>query len=460
MRKKIELSLLVCVSVLPHYSLSQTTSISGFDDSGGLSFDMLDTGLDLEGIDAIVDNSSHTEKRLLGGNREFVFQQDLGYVLSEPSGIETNRSSLRFKWNRVFNKLFYVNVDVKPIIYFNNDRYLHNKDDSLDTSFNIKELYGQVSVLNSNFTLGKKIIIWGESDTTAVTDVISPQNQSDLVFTSLDESRIPQTMLTWEHYFKQNQLSLIINPDIKVNEEPVFNSREQNAESTPIDIIELGKQLDDQDVELGLRWTSRVGRGDFSIMLADTVDNRRVTKIAGVIDQTYEVYDFYKSYYMIGLAANLNFGDIALQVETAYNKDRAQQASTAAIINGNLPLGYALSDEVLNSITLKYKENGLRDWKFGLLSSFFSGDTRNYELSENNLNQLFFTVSNKFLYETLTLRFQTQYEIETEASIQRLSASYAFRDNFDFSLDLFNLEKIGTNSFNQSSVISRLIYSF
>ena len=460
MRNKTELALLAIISAMPVYAQGQTEEPSAVDEGDGFGFDMLGSDFDVEGIDAIIEDSSHQEKQLLGGDREFIYQQDLGYTLSDPDGVETNRSSLRFKWNRVFNELFYAHIDVKPIFYFDGDRYLDDRDKSFDTDSNIKELYIQASVGESNFTLGKKIVIWGESETTAVTDVISPQNQTDLVFTSLDESRIPQLMFKWDHYFNQNQLSLIINQDIKVNEEAVLGSSEPSNENSSIQKVELGELLDDQDTEFGLRWTSRVGRGDFSIMLADLVDNRRVDKIANVSGQTYEVYDFYKSYTMLGVAANLNFGDIALQLETAYNKDRAQQASIDAITNGDVPLGYVLSDESQNSITLTYQENGLRNWKFGLLSTYYTEDASNFEVPEKNLNELFFSVTNDFLYETLTVELQAQYEIETEASIQRLSAAYAVRDNLNVSLDLFNLDKIGADQFEQTSVIARLIYSF
>ncbi len=422
-------------------------------EAGEGSFGFMDEGLSLDGIDEIIETNAYEKKLLFGGDREFIFQHDLSYIFTDPSEVATNRSSLRFKWHRVFNELLNVHVDVKPLVYFGEDSYLDDKDKSIDSEFNIKEAYLQLSAGDTSVTIGEKLVIWGESESTAVTDVISPQNQSDLVFTSLDESRISQFMLVIDHYVNQNQFTLIVNPDIKPNEDPPAGEAIEG-----IDI--LGDTYSEKSRELGFRWKSAIGRGDFSIMLADLVDNRSVLKVVDPAADELAAYRYYSDYRMLGVAANLNYGDIALQIELAFNKDRAREAAASRILDRSQPQGFIVSDEIVTSINVKYRENGLRDWALGVLNTHYLEEASDFSIPERTLNEVFFSISNKFLYETLVVKLQLQYEIETDANIERLSATYAVTDNLDFSLDFFNLNNLGTGDFEQRSVIARLIYSF
>ncbi|MEJ2418793.1 MAG: hypothetical protein P8Y45_18040 [Exilibacterium sp.] len=50
--------------------------------------------------------------------------------------------------------------------------------------------------------------------------------------------------------------------------------------------------------ELGIRWKSAIGRGDFSIMLADLVDNRSVLKVVDPAADELAAYRYYSDYRM------------------------------------------------------------------------------------------------------------------------------------------------------------------
>lgn len=394
-------------------------------------------------------DNPYQEKMLWGGNRKFIYQQDYARILSDSTGSATNRSSLRFQWNKVAGQ-YYFNADIKPIVYWNGDNSIEG-DRSHDTDFKIKELYVKGSFGNTTVMVGDKIIVWGESDSTAVTDVISPQNITDLVFTSLDESRISQTMLMVEHYANRNQFSLIINPDIEVDEQPLVA---QGQDQAPI------SRMDDKDAEIGMSFKTVIGNGDFSVMLADLTDNQSVDVLMNNPDMAVSVVEsFYKNYLMAGAAANLNFGDIALKLELAYNKDRAQELSPDRFDAQTYPYGYGVSDEVLFAANIDYQESGVRDWSAGILHSRYESDRSHFVMDESNYNELFFGVTNKLMHENLIVGINYQHTLETKSAISQLSFRYSFSDDLALQVDFFDLRKIG-GTFNQTSAITRLTYSF
>jgi hypothetical protein len=399
------------------------------------------------------EDSSYDEKLLLGGNRKFIVQHDYAYVLSNPKGVGSNRSSLRFQWNRVWDEKIYFHVDIKPIVYWSGDDSVKQEDSVPDIDLKTKELYVKGSFADTTIVAGNKIVVWGESDSTAVTDVISPQNITDLVFTSVDESRISQTMVVVEHYLEKNQFTLIVNPDIKVDEGPVIASIG--------DAPEIEKKLDEKSAEIGLRWKTVIGNGDFSLMAADLIDNGGVDiyriDAAGELNIANE---FYKKYQMLGAAANLNYGDLAVKVEAAYNRDRAQQLKSEKVYYLGHPKGYGLSDEGLLAVNVDYQENGIRDWSAGILHTYLRDGSESFELDKASYNEIFLGVSNKFFHEEMTLGFNYQYTLETKAAIAQLSVQYNLYDDLTLDFNLFDLDDLEGGSFNQTSAIVRVIYSF
>jgi hypothetical protein len=398
------------------------------------------------------EDSAYDEKLLWGGNRKFIFQQDYAYVLSDSEEVASNRSSLRFQWNRIWNEKLYFHVDIKPVVYWSGDNALQEGDTPPDTDFKTKELYVKGSFGNTTLVTGSKIVVWGESDSTAVTDVISPQNITDLVFTSLDESRISQNMVVVEHYAEENRFSLIVNPDIKVDEEPIFSSTG--------DAPAIEEKKDNKWAEVGFRWKTVIGNGDFSLMAADLIDNGGVNVYRiNTIGELNVENKFYKKYKMLGAAANLNYGNVAVKIETAYNRNRAQQLDAEKFSASAYPKGYGLSDEVLLAVNIDYQENGVRDWSAGILHSYLHNSSEFFELDKGAYNEIFVGVSNKFFHEELTLSLNYQYTIETQAAITQLSAQYSLYDDLTLNFNLFDLNNIEGGDFNQTSAIVRIIYS-
>lgn len=387
-------------------------------------------------------------ERIFGKDMSLNFRHELSYVTSEGGGVETDRSSLRLKWNRFLASKYYIAFDAKSLHYFGDDRKKKdNEDQILDSK--IREFFVQSSWGNISMTVGKQIVVWGESETATVTDVFSPRNLSDFIFTSLDESRIGQTMFKGDYYSHMGQWTLLYNPNAKVDEEPPF------IDTVPDDFVIKEKE---PQSEKGFRWKRPIGRGDFSIMAADLSENQGVF-VYQESSGTKKIFNKeYRRFQMLGGAANINLGSTGLEVETAYNRNRSYQTNGPYSAEN---IGVAERNSLLTALTVKISRNGLREWAVGLSNSHVFGDISDLMDVKRDSNDVLLKWSDKFFYETLSLSYTYQNQLETNNTIHNISGQYAFTDDLNFMLDGFVIRGLGTNeSFKQDSLFFRVEYFF
>jgi hypothetical protein len=161
---------------------------------------------------------------------------------------------------------------------------------------------------------------------------------------------------------------------------------------------------------------------------------------------------------MIGGAANLNFGKIGLQLETAFNNRRALE--TKAPYSSSNP-GYKKTNTFQTALSASYDENGVREWQLGLSNQYTAGNVDDLKIDKKNLIDLLVGVSDKFFHETLSVSYTYKYQFETEATIQNFSTEYALTDNLYLMFDYFALSHLGEDrQFNQNSVFLRVVYNF
>lgn len=425
---------------------------------------------DLSGIDGAangdeselaleLDNSSVSEKtaqsgwwrKFAGDDANFVYIHELSYIVTEPSRVETNRSSLRLKWNRFFGSSVYFGFDGKSILYFENDNQTPEYK-TVDYGSNIKEFFLQASWGNNSLSLGKQLVIWGETETATVTDVFSPRNLTDFIFTSLDESRIGQWMIKYERHSDFGHWTLLINPDVEVNQQPDA----LELESSELISNDLADDIDHQ--EYGFRWKKPIGNGDYSLMLAKLVDNQGVFFYRGQQGNMILVDKQYRQYDMIGMAANLNFGRYGLELETAYNSKFPLQTRQPYSVSNP---GVAERNQLLTGSTLKFNQDGLREWVFGVANKHIYGEVDSLDVIDEDTWNFMFRWSEKYLYETLILSYQYQYQLKTNSKVHKLTTRYAFTDNLYGNFDAFVLDGLGADTiFEQDSVYLRVEYHF
>ena len=132
--------------------------------------------------------------------------------------------------------------------------------------------------------LGRQLVIWGKADSGVVSDIFSPRDLTESVFTSVEDARLGQDMLVTDWFFQggesgdqksQYQLSLIVNPDIKYNLLPKSGHPYGPEAGTNLVFPEQSDSGDYHwsEPELGFRLARTLGSLDLSLMLADVVAN-------------------------------------------------------------------------------------------------------------------------------------------------------------------------------------------
>ena len=383
---------------------------------------------------------------LFGGAARYVFMQEFSHTLNEPAEVLVNRSSLRLKWNRFFGSRYYMAFDGKALAYYGDDLRADQGSDVTPGS-NIKEFYVQGNWGRNSVSLGRQLVIWGETETATVTDVFSPRNLTDFIFTSLDESRIGQIMLKLQRHDDYGQWTLLANPDVQTNEQPQIFTES-------IDDFIIRDRADAIDGhEYGLRWKRPIGGADYSLMAATLIDNDGVLHAAGsrngmpLLDREYHRYE------MLGGAANLNYGRIGVELEAAFNRGFPHQKSDLR--------GMVKRNRLLTAATLKYSPSGVRELVFGAANTYVHGDTEALEVVDKSTWDFRFEWLEKYLHDTLSLSYTFQYQLDTDHTLNQLSSRYAFTDDLFVRLDLFMIDGIGNDStFEQDSLYLTLEYNF
>jgi hypothetical protein len=379
----------------------------------------------------------------------FTFQQEGSYKFNEPSAVQTNRSSLQVQWDKLLGDGFYAKVDFKYNVFWNQDMRLA-EDESVGDEFRFRNTYLQKNWGQTSLAIGEQIVVWGETETAVVTDIFSPRNQADFIFTSLEESRLSQLMVKLDYFNEAGQFSLLINPDVEVDTNPF-------SEILPPGMV-LEKNSLDFDSELGVRWRKVIGRGDYSLFFADINDNAVVYRLKREENNQLVVQDEYSRYQMLGAATNYTSGNAALQVEMAYNRDRGFQTSGPYSAGNN---GVFNSDQLQASVALNYTQNATRNWILGLGHQHVFEESPYQSEDFRNMTDLVFSVGEKFRYETLTLSYTLQYQFAQDSAIHNLSSKYQISDNLTLQMDGFLLDGLGADrAYKNRSLLLRASYSF
>jgi len=394
-------------------------------------------------------------------NARFTISHQFSYKTKSPRKVVTNRLALQMKWEQLFGESYYFLLDGKTTLFTGNDHQSEADDEDYEIRTRLREGYIQASFGRLNMKVGKQIVVWGESEGAVVTDVVSPRDLSEFFFTTLEESRIGQTMVSVNLFSWASQWTLLINPDPRTVEEPDRRT-EYYLELWDTDLFEvIEEEPDETDTELSFRWKRTFGKSDVSIMLAHLTENQPVFRFTGLTStDKFMLIKEYGSLKMAGVTANLSRGKFLWKCELAYKSDRSFQSLSLA---GNIDP--AEKDTIDAALGLEYNANGayfvlleasnqlIRDW-----SDDIQGTRRNQ-------SNLYGSWSKLFIYDTLTLGYSFYYQIQDRDSFHKVNLSYGFTDNFMGSLEYGHLyvrdkDSLLWNFRDQNRITVELEYHF
>ncbi len=374
-------------------------------------------------------------------------KHETSYKFASPKRLVNNRSSVRLEYSKPLTSNLFLRLDTKFNLHWSNDHRAKAKDEDLFRELVTREAYLQSSFGNTSVRVGYQILPWGVSEGGAITDEVSPRNSAEFFFTSLEESRIGQPMLTMDHFGGTGQWTAFFVP------QPAYNKYPDSGSEYDIAGAFEKNEPDDSwggtdTYEYGLRWKRTFGKSDLSLMVASLIDNDYLVR-----KQRFQMY---------GFAANIAKENFLFRAEIALKQPRAYFARQP----GSSDLSIVESDQFDSSFGLDYSPGGrtltysaevvwsrLLDWRNEIVGR------------ERDRYSLVGSVSNRFFNDDLTLSWLTIYNKPYASFQHKFLSSYLIDDNSTVYFELFypdeRDERSGTWPYrDQKQLVIRYQYQF
>lgn len=403
-----------------------------FDDAGDseLVFEDSADG-EMEMVDDTGDTPSDSEASLLSDllkPARFTARHEMSCKTESPERIVNNRSSFRVEYSRFFLDHFYIQFDAKLSAFWDNDHRAEAEEKDMFLETSSREAFLQVSYGATSVKLGSQVMIWGESDGGAITDVISPRDYSELFYISLEESRIGQSMLAVDQFSGIGQWTFFAIPD------PEFNEYPEAGTAYFIDPFAGQAVFRDESgsedlAEYGLRWKQTFGKSDVSIMAASLIDNDFSYRLEGLTVSGKMLFTRLRQRYtMAGTAFNYVTGSFLIKGEIGRKSPRAFNVTGFQIVEKDVldtAVGLEYSPGGTYTLSLEFVNSHVDNWMDEILG--VPEDSRSLVL----------VWSQTFLNDDLTVNWMTQMMAPYSATIHSLRTSYKWNDDITVYLDAF-----------------------
>ena len=387
------------------------------------------SGLNLEMDSSESEGASSWIDQLLAASR-FTLKHEISYKTEEPEGIVNNRDSIRLEFSRFFWNTFFLQFDTKLSVYWGNDHRGEARSDDedplLETSS--KEAFLQASIGDTSIKAGIQVMVWGESDGGAITDVISPRDYSELFFISLEESRIGQAMAVLDQFSDWGQWSLFYIP------EPEFNEYPEEGSAYDIDPFEGMAEFQDSTSdkaldEYGLRWKKTVGKSDLAIMAASLIENDYAYRLDGYTSSGKLLLTKTRQRFtMVGLTFNFVSGQFLYKGELARKSPQSFNDEAYQIVKKDvtdLALGIEYASGGSYTLGLEAVNSHIHDWE------------ETIQGVEENTTSLVISWSKSFLNEELDVNWTSSTSRPYVAYFHSLKTSYDWNDHITIELEAF-----------------------
>lgn len=364
------------------------------------------------------------------------FGHEISLRTRELDDLINNRSWMRLEYSRFFHERFFLRLDSKLNAFWNSDHRARAVSRSLEHESNTPEAFLQYSAVGgrSSLKVGVQRLIWGESEGGAITDEVSPRNFAELFLIPLEEARVGQAMVTYDHFNPSGEWTAFWVPRPKFNRYPGPGT----AYYVELPGIEIEPSTPEPRNEFGGRWKRTFGRSDVSLMAATLVDNdyalrsRRQNANGGHVLAREAV-----RFNMAGVAFNYARGSYLLKGELGFKSskrfnDAAFNLLDRKVIDASLGLTRSLKNS--NSIGLELVNGHALRWGEELL-----GTPRNSTSLIANAN-LF------FLDELLNVNWLIVHSRPYANYQSSVRSSYRWSDNLSLGLDLHLIVASDTRS--------------
>jgi hypothetical protein len=353
-----------------------------------------------------------------------------GFSMPRESELETNRLGINFKYQNAFSPGWLLQASGQGRVYLNNDYEFHANKNHIDTEFRINEFFLQRSFGQESIKFGRQTVVWGETVGNSVLDVINHSEFRDLTIIDIEDARLNQWMVVWDHFGENSNLSSFINlyPEFNpaaVRGSPFFFEPPFNL----TDYDRNGKLL----FEAGTQWKKSFEGSDIAFMAAYLYENqlRYEDPVTGIGDSVAEKNDFV----LLGFSATKAIGKLLLNFDLAFSHNVLANSfnfpgttALAAPINlkkdqigTSFGFDYAIDNK--QSISLGIQAQKILDAKEGLLPS----QTLN---NDGVFGSWLVRYSNTLFNSDLVLSSTLQGDLEADSLLALLGVDYTINDNW------------------------------
>ena len=239
-----------------------------------------------------------------------------GVIFPRKSELENNRLGINIRYQNAFAPGWLLQASGQARYYWNDDYEYEANDDTIDAEYRINEFFIQRSFAGDSVKVGNQTVVWGETVGNSVLDVINHIEFRDLTIIDIEDARLNQFMVVWDHFGENSTWSTFLNLYPEFNPAPVRGSPFFfEPEFNLTDYQRDGEIL----FEVGTQWRKSFDLSDISIMAAYLYENqlRYEDPIGGIGDAIPRNNDFI----LLGLSANRAIGRLLLNFDLAYSND-------------------------------------------------------------------------------------------------------------------------------------------
>jgi hypothetical protein len=404
-------------------------------------------------------NAENTEASILSSllsAARFTLKHEVFYKVKEPTGIMSNRSSLRLELSKPIGRYFFLQLDTKETFFWENDHRAEAVDKKVTTENFTREAFLQASFADTSIKAGIQILIWGESEGGAITDVVSPRDYSEAFFISLEESRIGQPMVLLDQFTSFGDVSVFFVPDAEFNEYPEKNTAyEYDAFGglMPYRVETSGGS----GHEFGGRWKKTFGQSDVAVMAASLIENDYAYRADGSADDGETIITREeKRFTMAGATFNhvrgsfLYKGEVGIKWPRHFNNSDLQIEKRDVL---DTAIGMDYSPGGAYTLSLELVNRHIMDWEEGLTGV------------RKNANSVVLVWDKNFLNETLSVNWMSIYATQDRGFVHTLRTAYEWNDYLTLKFEAFypdisDVENIYWPYRDQKQVALKLQFQF
>ena len=369
------------------------------------------------------------------------FAQQVGLNLNDFNEIVSNRFDTRLRWEKLLKEQWYFSFDGKVILRLKGDDQIQSDDDiAADVrlrDFNFQSQFEQLSV-----KAGFQTIIWGEMDSVAINDIMTPWDYSEFAFTTPEDARLGQAAIVASYFQKESSLTLVYTPYPLANSFPGGEASAllEQVLGTSNYRVEEDFPRPGKDYELGVRFKHTVGSSDIALYAAQVLSDFPQFDMTSPQTATTPEFDIsYPQYELAGFSINYSSGSFLWKYETALKNNVYFPGSSVNF-----------RDTFENAIGFDYSSNTQYNATIEVYNQTILNDEGDLDGYKKNNTQIVGRWSKNFFHETLSAIYYVSYQFQFEDVTQSLALQYAVNDfwRIDLNATVFNINNTDSpNSF-------------